>query len=191
MRTGIGADAEPGCGLPATGVRTFPDAAGQLEQPTCSCSPQKEPYMARVVVGIDGSDHSQRALRWAHEEAKLRAASLRVIYAWRLPTYAAGYGFAPGDLVDPKVMSDSANEQLDNAVTEIVGDSTDVQVERKAIEGMAAQVLVEEAEGADLLVVGSRGHGGFAGLLLGSVSQQCAQHATCPVVIIRDNRPEA
>jgi nucleotide-binding universal stress UspA family protein len=144
--------------------------------------------MAHIVVGVDGSDHSQQALRWALEEAKLRRASLRVVYAWMLPTYAMGYGFVPGDLVDPKVLGDSANEQLDKAVTEVVGDSKDVQVERKAIEGIAAEVLVEEAEGADLLVVGSRGHGGFAGLLLGSVSQQCAQHATCPVVIIRDER---
>jgi nucleotide-binding universal stress UspA family protein len=151
---------------------------------------QKELYMARIVVGIDGSEHSKKALRWALEEARLRSASLVVIYAWMLPTYAAGYGFAPGDLVDPKVMSDSANEQLDKAVAEVVGDGKDVQVEGKAIQGMAAQVLVEEAGGADLLVVGSRGHGGFAGLLLGSVSQQCAHHATCPVVIIRD-KPEA
>jgi nucleotide-binding universal stress UspA family protein len=102
-----------------------------------------------------------------------------------LPVYATGYGFAPGDLFDPKVISDGASEQLDKAITEVVGDATDVRVERKTVEGMAAQVLVEEADGADLLVVGSRGHGGFAGLLLGSVSQQCAQHAACPVVIIR------
>jgi nucleotide-binding universal stress UspA family protein len=142
--------------------------------------------MARIVVGIDGSDHSKKALQWALAEARLRTASLEVVYAWMLPVYATGYGFAPGDLVDPKIIGDGAAEQLNLAVTEVVGDSTDVPVERKTVEGMAAQVLVEEAEGADLLVVGSRGHGGFAGLLLGSVSQQCAQHASCPVVIIRD-----
>ena len=142
--------------------------------------------MARIVVGIDGSDHSKKALRWALDEARLRGASLHVVYAWMLPVYATGYGFAPGDLFDPKVISDGATEQLDKAVAEVVGDATDVKVERKTVEGMAAQVLVEEAAGADLLVVGSRGHGGFAGLLLGSVSQQAAQHASCPVVIIRD-----
>jgi nucleotide-binding universal stress UspA family protein len=142
--------------------------------------------MARIVVGIDGSDHSKKALRWALDEARLRSASLQVVYAWMLPVYATGYGFAPGDLLDPTVISDGAAEQLDKAITEVVGDATDVKVEGKTVEGMAAQVLVEEAGGADLLVVGSRGHGGFAGLLLGSVSQQCAQHASCPVVIIRD-----
>jgi nucleotide-binding universal stress UspA family protein len=142
--------------------------------------------MPRIVVGIDGSDHSKKALRWALDEALLRGASLEVVFAWMLPVYATGYGFAPGDLIDPKILGDGAAEQLDKAVTEVAGATTDVKISRKTVEGMAAQMLVEEAEGADLLVVGSRGHGGFAGLLLGSVSQQCAQHASCPVVIIRD-----
>ena len=142
--------------------------------------------MARIVVGIDGSDHSKKALRWALDEARLRDASLDVVSAWMLPVYATGYGFAPGDLIDPKIIGDGAAAQLDETVTEVTGDATDVTLTRKSVEGMAAQVLVEEAEGADLLVVGSRGRGGFAGLLLGSVSQQCAQHASCPVVIIRD-----
>jgi nucleotide-binding universal stress UspA family protein len=142
--------------------------------------------MPRIVVGIDGSDHSKKALRWALDEAQLRGASLEVVFAWMLPVYATGYGFAPGDLIDPKILGDGAAEQLDQAVTEVAGAMTDLKISRKTVEGMAAQVLVEEAEGADLLVVGSRGHGGFAGLLLGSVSQQCAQHASCPVVIIRD-----
>ena len=141
--------------------------------------------MARIVVGIDGSDHSKRALQWAIDEARLRSASLSVVYAWMLPVYATGYGFAPGALIDPVVMGDSAKAELDKTVDDVVGDAKDVTIERKVVEGMAAQVLVEEAKGADLLVVGSRGHGGFAGLLLGSVSQQCAHHASCPVVIIR------
>jgi nucleotide-binding universal stress UspA family protein len=141
--------------------------------------------MARIVVGIDGSDHSKRALDWALAEARLRSADLDVVYAWMLPVYATGYGFAPGALIDPVAMAAGATSQLDRTVDEVVGDAKDVTIERKAVEGMAAQVLVDEAEGADLLVVGSRGHGGFAGLLLGSVSQQCAQHASCPVVIIR------
>ena len=142
--------------------------------------------MGRIVVGIDGSDHSKNALRWALDEARLRDASLDVVSAWLLPVYATGYGFAPGDLVDPKIIGDGAAAQLDETITEVVGDASGLTLTRKSVEGMAAQVLVEEAEGADLLVVGSRGHGGFAGLLLGSVSQQCAQHASCPVVIIRD-----
>jgi nucleotide-binding universal stress UspA family protein len=142
--------------------------------------------MGRIVVGIDGSDHSKQALRWALDEARLRDASLEVVSAWMLPVYATGYGFAPGDLVDPKLIGDGAAAQLEETVAEVAGDATGLTLTRKSVEGMAAQVLVEEARGADLLVVGSRGHGGFAGLLLGSVSQQCAQHASCPVVIIRD-----
>jgi nucleotide-binding universal stress UspA family protein len=141
--------------------------------------------MARIVVGIDGSEHSKKALEWAVAEAKLRSAELRVVYAWMLPVYATGYGFAPGALVDPVAMGDAARSQLDKTLDDVAGDAKDVTIERKVVEGMAAQVLVEEAKGADLLVVGSRGHGGFAGLLLGSVSQQCAHHASCPVVIIR------
>ena len=141
--------------------------------------------MGRIVVGIDGSEHSKQALEWALAEAKLRSAELRVIYAWMLPVYATGYGFAPGALIDPVAMADSARSQLDKTLDDVAGYTKDVTIERKAVEGMAAQVLVEEAKGADLLVVGSRGHGGFAGLLLGSVSQQCAHHASCPVVIIR------
>jgi nucleotide-binding universal stress UspA family protein len=146
---------------------------------------EKEGLMPRIVVGIDGSDHSKQAMRWALEEARLRRASLRVVYAWLMPIYATGYGFAPGALFDPAALGEAASEHLDKIVDEVLGDAKDVAVERKAIEGTAAQVLVDEADGADLLVVGSRGHGGFAGLLLGSVSQQCAHHAPCPVVIIR------
>lgn len=140
--------------------------------------------MANIVVGVDGSEHSKHALRWALEEARLRSASLRAVHAWLMPPYN-GYGFGVTPMIEPGVLSEAAGELLDKAVDEVVGKATDVQVERKVVEGLAAQTLVEESEGADLLVVGSRGHGGFAGLLLGSVSQQCAHHAPCPVVIVR------
>ncbi|HEY5059249.1 MAG TPA: universal stress protein [Gaiellaceae bacterium] len=139
--------------------------------------------MGRIVVGIDGSDHAQEALRWALAEARLRGASLRVVQAWTTPVYA-GYAAVSGAALDPALFREAAEQQVEKTVQNVVGDQTDVKVERKAVEGTAAIVLVEEAENADLLVVGSRGHGGFAGLLLGSVSQQCAQHAACPVVIV-------
>lgn len=140
--------------------------------------------MVRIVVGVDGSDRSKDALRWALDEARLRGASLRVVYAWKMPIYVPS-GFAPVAIPDPDELRETAQHRLDGLVGEVVGNATDVKIERTAIEGPAAQVLVQEAEGANLLVVGSRGHGGFAGLLLGSVSQQCACHATCPVVIVR------
>jgi nucleotide-binding universal stress UspA family protein len=88
-------------------------------------------------------------------------------------------------MVDPALFRDAANESVAKTIHEVLGDATDVHVESKAVEDTAPRALLREAEGADLLVVGSRGHGGFAGLLLGSVSQQCAAHGPCPVVIVR------
>lgn len=139
--------------------------------------------MVRVVVGVDGSTSSKEALRWALKEARLRGASLRAVYAWKMPIYVAN-GFAPVVVPDPAELRRTARERLDAIVYEVTGGATDVPIEQKAVEGTAAEVLVDESDGADLLVVGSRGHGGFAGLLLGSVSQQCATHAPCPVVIV-------
>ena len=137
--------------------------------------------MARIVVGVDGSEASKAALRWAVEEARLRGATLRVVYAWSIPlVLVPGAAVAESDVAP--VQAD-AEQMVDRLVQEVAADG--VTVEGAAVEGVPASVLVEAAEGADLLVVGSRGHGGFAGLLLGSVSQQCAHHAPCPVVIVR------
>lgn len=141
--------------------------------------------MARIVVGVDGSTPSKEALRWSLGEARLRGASLRVVYAWKLPIYLVE-GFAPVEAIpDPTGLSEDARRRIDAIVHEVTGGATDVRIEQRVVEGTAAEVLVDESVGAGLLVVGSRGHGGFAGLLLGSVSQQCAAHASCPVVIIR------
>jgi nucleotide-binding universal stress UspA family protein len=137
--------------------------------------------MARIVVGVDGSEPSKAALRWAVEEGRLRGATVVAVHAW-LMQFGAGPGFVVPAL-DPNDVRREAESMLDAAIAE-AGDEG-VDVERVAVEGVAARVLVEAAEGADLLVVGSRGHGGFAELLLGSVSHQCAQHAPCPVVIVR------
>jgi nucleotide-binding universal stress UspA family protein len=145
--------------------------------------------MSVIVVGIDHSAGAKAALRFALEEARLRQATLRVVHAWQY-----GYigspgleGFLPaagGDLED---FRQGAAAALDATLKEVVGDQDDVTIERRVDQGVPAAVLVEESHGAELLVVGSRGHGGFAQLLLGSVSQQCAQHASCPVVIVRGN----
>jgi nucleotide-binding universal stress UspA family protein len=137
--------------------------------------------MAGILVGVDGSDESKTALRWAVEEARLRRTALRAVYAWS-PPYVAATGLAiPLGTVE-EIQRD-AEELLEAAFAEVGTEG--VEVERAAVRGGASRVLVEAAWGADLLVVGSRGYGGFKGLLLGSVSQQCAQHATCPVVIVR------
>jgi nucleotide-binding universal stress UspA family protein len=138
--------------------------------------------MSFIVVGIDGSDESKRALHWALNEARLREAKLVAVHSW---TYqlAAGPGYMPG--ADPEVrgsIQKEAEKVIDDALAEFA--TGGVEIERKALEGQPSATLVEAAQGADLLVVGSRGRGGFSGLLLGSVSQQCAHHALCPVVIV-------
>ena len=140
-----------------------------------------------IVVGVDHSEGAKEALRFALEEARLRESMLCAVHAWQF-----GYIGAPGiegavpvlgaELGDHR---DAAAAALDATIREAIPDPGQVEVERRVLEGAAASVLVEESRGADLLVVGSRGHGGFAQLLLGSVSQQCAHHAECPVVIVR------
>jgi nucleotide-binding universal stress UspA family protein len=141
--------------------------------------------MATIVVGVDGSDGAQEALRVAVQEASLRGARLRVVTAWHLPTMAYGAGgvaFSPE--IDQGDFMDSASATLEKALAALGGQANGVQIERVVRRGQPALVLLEEARSADLLVVGSRGHGGFAGLLLGSVSHQCALHAACPVLIV-------
>jgi nucleotide-binding universal stress UspA family protein len=139
----------------------------------------------KIVVGVDGSKHSDRALAWAIEEAKLRRARLQVVSVWHVPALVyGGPGFAP--------QLDSA---VDDAFKEVAEESAlaaartarevDVDVEMDVEHGQAVEKLLEAAADADMLVVGSRGHGGFAGLMLGSVSSQCAHHAPCPLVIVR------
>lgn len=143
--------------------------------------------MGTVVVGVDGSSGSRQALRFAVEEARLRGARLRAVTAWHIPPLAYSGGYVPP--FDPKEFEQSATAIGEKALAEVETDTVGLDVEHVAAQGQAAQVLLDEAEGAELLVVGSRGHGGFTGLLLGSVGQQCAHHARCPVVIV--NEPAA
>ena len=141
--------------------------------------------MATIVVGVDGSQSGQEALRVAVQEARLRGARLRAVTAWHMTTVAYGSaGFTPG--FDPALLEESASAALDAALAELGEQAHDIAIEKVVRMGQPAQVLVEEARGADLLVVGSRGHGGFVGLLLGSVSHQCALHAICPIVIVHE-----
>ena len=137
--------------------------------------------MARIVVGIDGSESAQRALRWALDEAKLRQARLDVVHSWHVP-YAAATPYSPPAAWDPTDFESEAQRVLDRVVDAEDGDGVDVR--RVLAAGSAAQNLIELSKGADLVVVGSRGRGGFAGLLLGSVSQQVVHHAPCPVVVV-------
>jgi nucleotide-binding universal stress UspA family protein len=138
-----------------------------------------------IVVGVDGSECSNAALHFALEEARVRHARLRIVVAWHVPLAAYGAGWAPPPPGLSEDVEAAAEEVLKAAralCDEIDGE---VEIETVATEGHPAQVLVEEAEGAELLVVGCRGRGGFRELMLGSVSHQCALHARCPVAIVR------
>jgi nucleotide-binding universal stress UspA family protein len=144
------------------------------------------PGGAAIVVGVDGSAHAERALAWAIDEARRRAARLRVVTAWHVPLGAYG----TGGLVPPlaTAVDDSFREVAEEvaAAAAETARAAGLQAEVRVKHGQAADVLLDAAADADLLVLGSRGHGGFAGLLLGSVSAQCAHHARCPLVIVRD-----
>jgi nucleotide-binding universal stress UspA family protein len=143
----------------------------------------KEEKMGVIVVGIDHSAEAKAALRFALQEARLRRARLLVVQA------IDSFGTYPSLAVDVSAVHRAAEELVENVTSDVNGEADDVEIERRVVEGAPGAALVAESRGAELLVVGSRGHGGFAGLLLGSVSQQCAHHAACPVVIVR--RPSA
>ena len=139
----------------------------------------------RIVVGVDGSEGAQRALTWAVDEARRRGARVEVVHAWHYP-YLPTPPFAPppGPGVDD--IEVAARAVLDKAVDSVDAHGMVAPIERLLTwEAAPASALVEASKGADLVVVGSRGRGGFAGLLLGSVGQEVAHHATCPVVIVR------
>jgi nucleotide-binding universal stress UspA family protein len=141
--------------------------------------------MKGIVVGIDGSEGAKHALEWAAAEAKLRAAPLTMLLAWQWPTgFYAGAGWVgiTSELIED--LQKLAEQRLEEACTAVAPALEGLDVKRTVVEGAPAQALIEAGTDADLLVVGTRGHGGFVGLLLGSVSQQCAHHSPCPIVIV-------
>ncbi len=136
-----------------------------------------------IVVGVDGSDCSSRALRFAVDEARMRKARLKVVAAWSVPVMMYAGGYMPG--IDPSTFEHAADAEAEAAIKQVREDAPEIQVEASTPNASAAEALLHAAEGADLLVVGSRGLGGFERLLLGSVSQQVALHAPCAVLIVR------
>ncbi|OLT16118.1 hypothetical protein BJF78_15370 [Pseudonocardia sp. CNS-139] len=144
----------------------------------------------RVVVGVDGSAGSRAALRYALEDAARRGAAVEVVGAFAVPDYWAGYYALPPESVEQ--IQDGLRAQTRQVVDEVVRDLPAAPpVGVTIVPGPAAQALVAAADGADLLVLGNRGRGGFASMLLGSVSLQCAMHAPCPVTIVRTPRAGA
>lgn len=137
----------------------------------------------RVVVGVDGSPSAALALAWAVRYAKAVGASIRAVMAWHFPTAVGAPTVAPASVRADVEQAKQA--ELDKAVAVTLGDSPAVKVETKIVYGHPARVLIDESADADLLVVGSRGHGGFTGMMLGSVSTHCVTHAACPVAVVR------
>jgi nucleotide-binding universal stress UspA family protein len=142
-----------------------------------------------ILVGVDGSDSARSALDFAVREAALRGARLRIVSAWEIPPAIYGGGFVTG--IDEATL-DGFREDAETIVREALAEAErlqpSVQCEGRTPEGQPAEVILQEARDASLIVVGNRGRGGFASLLLGSVSQQVVHHAPCPVVVVHDDR---
>jgi len=134
-----------------------------------------------IVVGVDGSESSLQALQWAVGLTDATGAKLEAVMAWEWPNVWGPTPTWPPDQ-DP---AEETRKLLAQAVDSVLGPGSAQKVQQVVTEGHAASVLIAASEHADLLVVGSRGHGTFAGALLGSVSQHCVTHAVCPVVVVR------
>lgn len=145
--------------------------------------------MSFVVVGVDGSKHGEAALRFAAEEAALRGLPLHIVCAWELPALefptdaVSSAELLPGLL---RSMGDEADGIVQEAIARVKELQPSVLCESRVVEGHAGSVLLDQAKGAVLVVVGSRGRGELAGMLLGSVSHQVLHHASCPVTVVPD-----
>ena len=137
--------------------------------------------MSRIVVGVDGSETAQQALDWALEEGRRRESVVEVVHSWTTP-HVDPYSMVS---LDPDIFRDAAELTLKRIVAAIAVDPQGPEVVSKLVHGAAAAALLDASKGADLLVVGSHGRGGFVGMLLGSVSQHVLHHANCPVVVVR------
>ena len=134
-----------------------------------------------IAVGIDGSPPSKKALRWAARQAELTGATLRVVTTWMVPTTLGWTPQFPDDF-DPA--ADAATVQREE-VAQVLGPEPGIPIEFTVVGGNPAATMIEMSNDVDLVVLGNRGHGGFAGLLIGSVSENVVTHAHCPVVVIR------
>ncbi len=134
-----------------------------------------------IVVGVDGSPSSLLALDWATHQAQLTAAKLHIVSTWEWPS---SYGWAISFPPDFDIAS-NAEKALLPIVEKLRSSHPELEIDYKILQGHPAPILVEESAHADILVVGSRGHGEFIGMLVGSTGEYCVAHARCPVVIVR------
>lgn len=147
---------------------------------------QSSELVPRVVVGVDGSPASHAALRWAVHHARMVGGAVEAIYVWDTPS-ARGWS---GPAVDPDFDLEQARERFAQEVRTVFPGEQPPRLQEHLVQGDPSEALIQASEGAELLVVGHRGMGGFARAMLGSVSQRCAQHAACPVVVVhQENDP--
>jgi nucleotide-binding universal stress UspA family protein len=133
-----------------------------------------------IIVGIDGSDFSKAALTWAAVQARLTGSPLEAVISWAFPTNLGYIGGLPD--ID---FAGDAKATVEQTIHEVLGDHPGLEIRARVVEGHAALVLTELSANASLVVVGTRGHGGFVGLMIGSVSEYVAAHSHCPVVVVR------
>jgi nucleotide-binding universal stress UspA family protein len=141
------------------------------------------PERKTIVVGVDGSPGSRKALTWAAAEAAVHGAELVVLNVWEHTLMPPAGSVSVSERYVPD-SSQSTTDDLVQIIKEELGDDPPVPVRAQVRQGRAAKVLIDESADADLLVVGKRGHGGFVGLVLGSVSQHVAAYAKCPVTVV-------
>jgi nucleotide-binding universal stress UspA family protein len=139
--------------------------------------------LPKVVVGVDGSESSLRALRWAAHQAGLLGSPLEVVTAWTFPDHPAPLD-VPVHIENLDHLIEVARDRLDHVIDEVIPANQRAHVSAKVIKGDAARVLLDEAEGATLLVVGTRGRREMERLLLGSVSDRCVKQSHCPVTVV-------
>ena len=137
----------------------------------------------RIVVGVDGSESSRQALQWAVDEGRQRGSWVEAVHAWQ-SAYVSGGTMYSVETIGPQIYRDAADAVISETVEAVNAAGLAGPIRKSVPHDTPAHALIEAAKGADLIVVGSRGRGGFAGLLLGSVSQQVVHHAPCPVVVI-------
>jgi len=139
----------------------------------------------KIVVGVDGSPSSRAAFRWAVRQAVLIGGTVEAVMAWQVPRVLRTSAWAPIYVDEASSFEEDARRTLDAVISDEVKPTDSQRVTARVVTGHPAQVLLEAAADADLLVLGSRGHRSFAGALLGSVGQYCIHHAHCPVLIMR------
>ena len=143
----------------------------------------EEQRSGHIVVGVDGSEHSKAALRWAARVAPLFGGVIEAVTAWNLPPVAS---WEAALLMDPVELERAAQQILDDTLADVFGIEAPVGLVRNVAFGDPARILIAASEHAELVVVGARGVGPISGLLLGSVSSRCAERARCPITVVHE-----